>query len=161
MLMENEARSYRSQFQQNLPDAEIIQSGFESDLGQKYIETAFLAELGLDVQMAAGFPTVDERNDMVRVGERFQGIHFPDTALTVPQSRVWLFGLLDSPYSVGQRIWGLWSGWREGEDRGLAMWLSDPEDLREFTGADEFHILETRRQGWIDVGSVESSQLET
>lgn len=41
------------------------------------------------------------------------------------------------------------------------MWLSDPKHLREFTGTDQFNVLETRCQGWIDVGGVESSQLET
>lgn len=58
-------KSYHSQFQQDFPDAEIIQAGLEPNFSEKGIQTSFLTELSLDVQMTAIFPTVHKRYDVI------------------------------------------------------------------------------------------------
>lgn len=50
--------------------------------------------------MAITLPAIHEGDDMIRVCQHFQDIHLPEATLAIPQARIWLLGLLDSPYSV-------------------------------------------------------------
>lgn len=108
--------TYQSQLQQDLPNTEIIQSSLKADFSQKDIEAAFLTVLGLNIKVPTALPAVHEGDDMIRICQHFQNIHLPKPALAIFQARVWLLGLLDSPYSVGQRVWGLGTSRRQREN---------------------------------------------
>ncbi len=64
------------QFEQNLPNAKVIEPAFEAGLGKEIFHVAVFAKLGLDVQVAFCLPMVEEGDDVIVAAELMKDLHF-------------------------------------------------------------------------------------
>ena len=80
--------THLTELEHDLPDSEIVQSRLSPNLREKQVHAPFLAELGLDVQVATLLPVVHEMNDVIGTPEGPEDPDLLQLPVAVPTAQV-------------------------------------------------------------------------
>jgi hypothetical protein len=80
--------TYLRHLEQNLPDAEVVQSALETSLSKEVLEVTVLTELGLNVEVVLRLPGVTKIENVFVATKSLENMDFSHLVLSVLDTKI-------------------------------------------------------------------------